>query len=66
MALEFQVNTSGQVGRADFAWTVNHVLGIKLDPKIVSFLLCLDAYVEAGVQAMLMDSLWSCCGVAVA
>ena len=35
MALEFRRNTSGRVGRADFAWTVEHVLGIKLRPEMV-------------------------------
>ena len=35
VALEFRRNTSGRVGRADFAWTVEHVLGIKLRPEMV-------------------------------
>lgn len=38
VALEFQKNTSGRVGPADFAWTVHHVLGIKLRPHVVEVL----------------------------
>lgn len=37
VALEFLHNTSGRVGRADFGWTVQHVLGVKLRPQLVGF-----------------------------
>jgi hypothetical protein len=35
VALEFRRNTSGHVGHADFAWVVEHVMGIKLRPELV-------------------------------
>lgn len=35
VALEFQLNTSGRVGRQEFAWTVQHVMGIQLAPHLV-------------------------------
>ncbi|PSC74405.1 ARF guanine-nucleotide exchange factor GNOM isoform B [Micractinium conductrix] len=35
VALEFMKNTGGKVGRSEFAFTVLHVLGIKLRPQIV-------------------------------
>lgn len=38
VALEFQHNMSGRVRRQDFIWTVQHVLAIQLDPKLVDIL----------------------------
>jgi hypothetical protein len=35
VALEFRRNTSGRIGREDFIWTVDHVMGIKLNPELV-------------------------------
>lgn len=38
VALEFRRNTSGRIGREDFIWTVDHVMGIKLNPELVDLL----------------------------
>lgn len=35
VALEFRRNTTSKLSRADFAWTVQHVMGIKLRPELV-------------------------------
>ncbi|EFN55516.1 hypothetical protein CHLNCDRAFT_133931 [Chlorella variabilis] len=38
VALEFRHNTNGKVGREDFAWVVQHVMGIQLRAELVDLL----------------------------
>ena len=37
VALEFRHNTNGKVGREDFAWVVQHVMGIQLRSELVGW-----------------------------
>ncbi|PRW57749.1 calcium uptake mitochondrial-like [Chlorella sorokiniana] len=48
VALEFQLNTSGRMGRQEFGWTVQHVMDVKLAPHLVDTLFFLFAD-QAGI-----------------